>query len=59
MDVRKPTVEIEVDADDIKHLMSNGTTNISEPESEVHVTIRCRDSLTFDVITPTSEEREP
>jgi len=55
MDVRDLAVTVEVDAEDIQHLMSNGTTVVGDGEN---VTIKCRDHLLFEVVSPDGEPWE-
>jgi len=59
MDVRQTAVEIELDADDLSHLIRSGTTTVSDTDSEVKATVKCKDSVQIDVRLPTSEEYDP
>jgi len=52
MDVQRLGVTIELDAEDIKHLMAKGSTVVGDGEN---ATIKCRDHLQFEVVGPDGE----
>jgi len=55
MDVRGLAVTVEVDAEDIQHLMSNGSTGGDDSKN---VSIKCQDHLQFEVVGPDGEPWE-
>jgi len=56
MDVVRGDIIVDIDADDIDHLMKSGTSTVTgtiegqETDSEVTIGVRCRDSLKAQVV---------
>ena len=50
MNVGHTEVSIELDADDLAHLLKTGSTQVSDTESDVNAVVRCTDSATVNVV---------
>jgi len=58
MKVNGGRVTVELDHNDIKHLMKGGTTQVSDPDADVSVSIKCRETLQFQVVEPEGDDDE-